>query len=136
MFDTVIKYNFFDEEDISFLIDNLSSEEYIMNASAKEDNYDVIHTCNKNLIKNTHTSRIIENYNTKLISMVEKIYGVSVLETAGSCIAQYTKGKYIGIHKDWQEDDEWVIKNNKSTVHLSSVLYINDDYLRRGNIFL
>ena len=34
----------------------------------------------------------------------------------------------IDIHKDWEPKDEWVILNNKKTVHLSSVFYFNENY--------
>lgn len=136
MFDTVIKYNIFNKEDLEFLKENLINEKYIINASAKEDDYSVIHCRNKSLIEDANTRRIMESIDKEICSMLETTYNVKILQTTGNCVAQYTKGKFIGIHKDWQEDDEWVIKNNKSRVHISSVLYINDDYLRWRNLFL
>lgn len=136
MFETVIKYNLLKNEDINFLNDNLCLEKFTINPSAKEDGYTVLHSCHMDDVKNSVSNQIIDDLNSKLISMVEKIYTSKVLVTIGNSIVKYTQGKFIGVHKDWQENDDWVIKNNRSTVHISSVFYINDNYLRWRDIFL
>jgi predicted 2-oxoglutarate/Fe(II)-dependent dioxygenase YbiX len=128
MFDTVIKYNLLNKEDIDFLNKNLITEEYVMNPSAEKDSDSVIHTCNIKHLKNVDVFKIIKNIDNKLFSIIEEIYKLKILKVAGTCIAKYTEGKFIGTHKDWQENDDWVVKNNLETVHLSCVFYINDNY--------
>lgn len=136
MFNTVIKYDIIDKKDLNFLNKILKEQEYFINPSAKEDNYGVVYFCDKNSIKNISVNKIFHKINKELISIVENVYQKKVLNVAGNCILKYTKDRFIGIHRDWQEDDEWVIKNKKETVHLSSIFYLNDNYLRRRTFFL
>lgn len=136
MFNTVIKYGIVDKEDLNFLNKILEEQEYFINPSAKEDNYATVYACYKSNIKNIFVNKIFHKINKELISIIENVYQKKVLNVAGNCILQYTKDRFIGIHRDWQEDDEWVIKNKKETVHLSSIFYLNDNYLRRRAFFL
>jgi len=71
-------------------------------------------------IKNELT--IAERYNQRTLAQI------------GDTIIKYEKGQYIGFHKDWDSESEWVITHNKQTVHLSSILYLNDDF-HGGNLF-
>jgi len=129
MFDTVIKYNVLTKRQINLFSKSFIDEEFVMNPSAKEDSYSVLNSCNKDTIKNEFVRQTVDDMDAGLLKMAEDVYKIKVLEHTGTCILKYIKDKHVGIHRDWQEDDDWVKKNNKPPVHLSSVLYINDNYL-------
>lgn len=55
-------------------------------------------------------------------------YNINTTYMQGGDFVRYSSGQSLPYHQDWTVS-EWVIKHNLPTVHLSSVFYINDDYV-------
>lgn len=75
-----------------------------------------------------------QNILTDICAIVEEKYAQKINEYC-SGIVKYSFGQNIGMHRDWEPEDTYVITNKKKQVHLGSILYLNDDY-KGGNLIL
>ena len=126
MYETIIKENLISNNDIDLLCNSFKDLTFTLNPSAKEDNYSALHAYSVD--HNYKFSNIIEKIDKLILADIEYFYGYKVKNFTGRCIVKYEHGQYINLHKDWESTDEWVILNNKDTVHVSSVFYFNDNY--------
>lgn len=126
MYETIIKENLISNNDIDLLCSSFKGLTFSLNPSAKEDNYSSLHSYSVD--HNYKFSNIIEKIDKLISADIEYFYGYRVKSFTGRCIVKYEQNQYINLHKDWEPTDEWVIINNKDTVHISSVFYFNDDY--------
>ena len=126
MYETIIKENLISNNDIDLLCNSFKDLTFTLNPSAKEDNYSALHAYSVD--HNYKFSNIIEKIDKLILADIEYFYGYKVKNFTGRCIVKYEQNQYINLHKDWESTDEWVILNNKDTVHVSSVFYFNDNY--------
>ena len=127
MYETIIKENLISKEEIDLLCSSFDKLEFSLNPSAEEDSYSSLHSYSVDH-KYIHYD-LIQNLDNQLIKNIQYFYKCNVKSFTGRCIVKYTENQYINIHKDWEPTDEWVVKNKKETVHLSSVFYFNEDYV-------
>ena len=121
MFETVIKQNLIDNNDIELLCNSFSDLVFILNPSAPEEIDGALRSCS---VDYQYTfDYLVENIDKQLIASIEHIYRCKVKSFTGRNIVKYTKNQYIGLHKDWEPTDSWVVENNKDTVHVSSIFY-------------
>jgi hypothetical protein len=70
---------------------------------------------------------IASEINKMCDELILEKYGKKMAFMQGGDFVRYGVGQSLPYHQDWTVS-EWVIKHNLPVVHLSSVLYINDDY--------
>lgn len=78
--------------------------------------------------RNSKYITIYEEINEAICSIVENIY-YQKIDKLSNGIVRYSKDQNIGLHRDWEPEDNYVVKNNKPKVNLSSVYYFNDNYV-------
>jgi len=74
------------------------------------------------------TRNILSQIYKKCEEVIAGVYGKKIEFTHGGNLIRYEHGQSLSYHQDWN-NSEWVIKNGTPVFHLSSILYINDDYL-------
>lgn len=70
---------------------------------------------------------IADHINKMCEQLILDKYDKTMSYMQGGDIVRYEVDQSLPYHQDWTVS-EWVIKHNLPVVHLSSVLYINDDY--------
>jgi hypothetical protein len=126
MFETIIKENLISNHDINLLCNSFKDLDFTLNPSAKEDNYSALYTYPVD--HGYQFLNITEKIDSLILNNIEYFYRCRVKSFTGKCIVKYSENQFINLHKDWEPEDDWVIKNNKDTVHISSVFYFNDNY--------
>jgi Rps23 Pro-64 3,4-dihydroxylase Tpa1-like proline 4-hydroxylase len=126
MYPTLIIEDFIEEKDLNTLNKSFDGLTFELNPSAKIKTYSTLFSYS--FSQNFEHYSLIEHINNSLIRCIEKFYGVKVDSYTGNSVVKYEKNYFIDKHKDWEPNDDWVIKHNKKQVHLSSVFYFNDDY--------
>lgn len=80
----------------------------------------------------TDMSDEIKEISLKINQMCEDVifekYNKKMSYMQGGDFVRYGIGQSLPYHQDWTVS-EWVLKHNLPVVHVSSVFYINDDYL-------
>lgn len=80
----------------------------------------------------TNMTEDIRNISAQIYEKCEEVisgvYGKKIEFMHGGNLIRYEYEQYLSYHQDWN-DSEWVVKNKNPVFHLSSILYINDDYL-------
>lgn len=125
---TIIIENFIDQETIEsllFLMGELNFE-----AAPNNPNLYSCQTSSDSLSKS-----LSQKINQKLTSTIENLYFKKVLHYTSGSVVRYTEGQFIGPHADWAPEDDYVIHNKKTKVDLSSILYLNEDFLGGDLIF-
>lgn len=73
-------------------------------------------------------ARILKESQLQLEKTIEQKYNLKITNGAGPSITRYLVGQMIGVHRDWEPEDSYVILNKKKKVDLASIIYINDNY--------
>ena len=119
---TLIIENFIDDQDIDLLLKSFDSASFEPvsnnpNLFSFQISNDYAHTL------------IINKINTKLVSTLEEHYKKEVLHYTSGSIIRYTHGQLIGPHADWDPEDSYVKSFNKKRVDISSILYLNENFI-------
>ena len=151
MLDTIIRTDFVDTETLLKLQEYCGKSEFYINESygGLRDNPAID---NEHGVTDEHIKKIglpavpnevlrshrvsdmseeVKSIAVQINKMCEQLildtYDKKMSYNQGGDIVRYKVGQSLPYHQDWTVSD-WVIKNNLPVVHLSSVLYINDDY--------
>lgn len=126
---TIIIEDFIEEENIDSLLSLIND----INFSCAPNNPNLFSA----QISNIESTKIIsEKINCKLTSTIQNLYSKKVYHYTSGSIVRYTKGQFIGAHADWAPEDDYVINENKIKVDLSSILYLNENFIGGELCFL
>jgi Rps23 Pro-64 3,4-dihydroxylase Tpa1-like proline 4-hydroxylase len=126
MYPTVIVENLIEEDKLNLIQSSFHDLNFQLNPSAKEETYSTLRYFP--IGESFAYYDFIKKIDKKIENHIKAHYSKEVESYTGQSIVRYVEGQFIDIHKDWEPKDEWVILNNKKTVHLSSVFYFNDNY--------
>jgi hypothetical protein len=150
MFDTLLSNNFVDKETLLKLNKYCNVSEFYINESygglpvdsfREEDGITDRHIEELGLpavpseVLRSHRFVDMEDEVKSIACKINKMCEQLILEKYGKKMAfmqggdfvRYGVGQSLPYHQDWNMS-EWVIKHNLPVVHLSSVLYFNDNY--------
>jgi hypothetical protein len=122
IYPTIIVEKFFSDEECKFLLDSIEN-------SGKE--FDTIDYGNGDKGKSYFnvSSLPMESYYQSLNNFIEKNYSCSIVSSRGKSVARYTKDQNINLHQDWDPDSPDVVEHSKPQVHISSITYLNEDFI-------
>jgi hypothetical protein len=125
---TLIIENFIDYKDIDLLLESFDSVSFESVSN------------NPNLfsfqIPNDYVyTSIINKINTKLVSTLEEHYKKQVSHYTSGSIIRYKQDQFIGPHADWEPEDPYVKNFNKKKVDISSIIYLNENFIGGELIF-
>ena len=126
MYPTVIIENLIEEDKLNLIQSSFCNLNFQLNPSAKEETYATLRSYSVD--ESFVYYDLIKKIDEKIENYIKAHYFKEVESCVGQSIVRYVENQFIDIHKDWEPKDEWVILNNKKTVHLSSVFYFNDNY--------
>jgi hypothetical protein len=133
MYPTVIIENLIEDDALHLIESSFSNLHFQLNPSAKEETYSTLRSYSVD--QNFPYYDLIKKIDDKIEKHIKAHYSKRVESFTGQSIVRYVENQFIDTHKDWEPKDEWVILNNKKTVHLSSVFYFNDDYFGGDLVF-
>jgi len=122
LYPTIIVEKFFSDKECEFLLDNIKN-------SGKEFDITDYGGSDKGKSYFNVSSLPMENYYNALNKFIEKQYSCSIVSSRGKSVARYTKDQNINLHQDWDPNSPDVVQNNKPQVHISSVTYLNEDFI-------
>ena len=126
MYPTVIIENLIEEDKLNLIQSSFCNLDFQLNPSAKEETYATLRSYSVD--ESFVYYDLIKKIDEKIENYIKAHYFKEVELCVGQSIVRYVENQFIDIHKDWEPKDEWVILNNKKTVHLSSVFYFNENY--------
>ena len=126
MYPTVIIENLTEEDKLNSIQSSFYDLNFQLNPSAKQETYSTLRSYSVD--ENYFYYDFIKKIDQKIKNHIKAHYSKEVESYTGQSIVRYVENQFIDIHRDWEPKDEWVILNNKKTVHLSSVFYFNDNY--------
>jgi predicted 2-oxoglutarate/Fe(II)-dependent dioxygenase YbiX len=126
---TLIIENFIEDKTIDILLSLMDKVNF--ESTPNNANLFSCQTSNEELTKN-----ISQNINDKLTSTIETFYLKKVYHYTSGSVIRYNEGQFIGPHADWAAEDKYVVDEEKTKVDLSSILYLNDDFLGGDLVFL
>lgn len=139
MFPTIISENLISKNDCELILEfvkNKTFNDIPQNYNLPKDpTEDIARIKTISIDSSFEGYKILSDLDKSLINFIKNFYGLNVLNLNGQCIVRYNKDQYIGYHKDWEPKDPYVIENKKPQVHLSSVTYINGNFVG-GEIIL
>jgi predicted 2-oxoglutarate/Fe(II)-dependent dioxygenase YbiX len=125
--DTIIKYDILSKRQIKVFYNLLKYEDFQNNIYSNDTSYHFLEVTEAKSLKSEFVYETILDIDKMLIDYVERLYKVKVTVRVGRSILRYTNDKFIKLHRD-------IEANTERPVQLSSVLYLNDNYLG-GEIF-
>lgn len=125
---TLILEDYIDEKDLATLLQEVSKQ----NFEAAPNNPNLYSYQVSDQLMN---KPILDTINDKLISTLEEYYKQKVFECSGSSIIRYEQGQFIGLHADWAPEDSYVQESNKNKVSISSIVYLNENFIGGELIF-
>jgi len=125
--DTIIKYDILSKRQIKVFYSLLKYEDFQKNIYSNSTSYDFLEIKEGKNLKSEFVYQTMLDVDKMLIDYVEKLYKTKVVARVGRSILKYTNDKFIKLHRD-------IEANTERPVQVSSVLYINDNYLG-GEIF-
>ena len=126
MYPTVIIENLIEEDKLNLIQSSFCNLDFQLNPSAKEETYATLRSYSVD--ESFVYYDLIKKIDKKIENYIKAHYSKEVESCTGQSVVRYVENQFIDIHKDWEPKDEWVILNNKKTVHLSSVFYFNENY--------
>lgn len=128
MYPTLIFENFIEQDILSTLVNKIKDKTFL--ASPNNPNL-----FNYEIDNQFEHKYIIEYIDKKLKQTIKTFYNKDVIHQAGGSILRYNPGQSIGVHADWAPEDSYVKENNKQVVNLSSVFYLNENFVGGELIF-
>ena len=126
MYPTVIIENLIEEDKLNLIQSSFYNLDFRLNPSAKKETYSTLRSYSVD--ESFAYYNLMKKIDEKIENYIKAHYSKEVESCTGQSIVRYVENQFIDIHKDWEPKDEWVILNNKKTVHLSSVFYFNENY--------
>jgi predicted 2-oxoglutarate/Fe(II)-dependent dioxygenase YbiX len=118
--------SFIDEEQITFILDRISQADFTSVGNNKDlFSLDLFNT---ELFNDTECIEILLSIQRKIEKKIELIYNKPITHSAGPSVLKYEINQKIGLHRDWEPEDSYVIENKKKKVDLASIVYFNEDY--------
>lgn len=151
MFDTIIRTDFVDKAILFEINKYCDISDFYINESygglPKEQNIEADGITDKQIheiglpmipgeVLRSHRFRDMSDEIKSIASNINKMCEVFILEIykknmsymQGGDFVRYGAGQSLPYHQDWTVS-EWVLKHDLPIVHLSSVLYLNDNYI-------
>lgn len=127
-YSTLIIEDFIDDKDLDLLTQSFTNARF----DAAENNPNLF---SYQIPKDYIHSAITDMINSRLTTTLEEHYKTKISQYTSGSVTRYKEGQYIGLHADWAPEDVYVQTLDKKRVHVSSIIYLNQDFTGGELIF-